>query len=230
MGIDLFSFRIMGLTCLIDENKLAPVSVRLKALEACVMHSVLYNCEAFGPRLPDKLETMYNKLIRTALQVRTSTPALILYIESGLLPIWALVKARQLNYFIRFQDSLKPQSERKLVFDSLLQDPPNYLKHYIQLSETFNDQREIYKHYVKSVKDRIHEYAVKGRTKFATYLTLNPELTPSPFLTSMHPLAIDTIRFRVGSHCLPIETGRWSQRKREDRVCDVCGVVGDEVH
>jgi hypothetical protein len=140
------------------------------------------------------------------------------------------VKARQFKYFRRFQDSLKPQSERKRVFDSLLQDPPNYLKHYIQLSETFNDEREIYKHYVKSVKDRIHEYAVKGRTKFATYLTLNPELTPSPFLRSMHPLAIDTIRFRVGSHCLPIETGRWSQRKREDRVCDVCGVVGDEVH
>ena len=212
------------------ENKLAQVSVRLKALQACVMHSVLHNCEAFGPRLPDKLETIYNKLIRTALQVRTSTPALILYIESGLLPIWALVKARQLKYFSRFQDSLKPQSERKMVFDGLLQDPPGYLKHYIQLGETFNDCQEIYKHYLTSVKSQIREHAAKGRSKYSTYLNLNPELTPSPFLTSMHPLAIDTIRFRLGSHCLPIETGRWSQRKREDRVCDVCGVVGDEVH
>ena len=37
-------------------------------------------------------------------------------------------------------------------------------------------------------------------------------------------------RFRVGSHCLPVETGRWCQKKKEDRICDVCGTPGDEHH
>ena len=46
----------------------------------------------------------------------------------------------------------------------------------------------------------------------------------------MHPFAIDIIRFRVGSHCLPIETGRWCQKKKEDRICDVCESPGDEHH
>lgn len=212
------------------ENKLAPLSVRLKALRVCVMSSVLNNCEAFGPRLPDKLETIYNKLIRTALQVRTNTPALILYIESGLLPIRALVEARQYKYFGRFQDSLKPRAERKLVFDGLLLDPSDFLKHYTELSETYQNHREIYQHHLNSVKDRIRDHVTKGKPKFTMYVTNNPNLEPSPFLNCMHPLTRDILRFRVGSHSLPIETGRWSQRKREDRICDLCGVVGDEVH
>ena len=135
------------------ENKLAPISVRLKALQACVMSSLLYNCEAFGPALPEKLETTYNKLIRSALQVRPNTPPLIIYIESGLLPIRALVEVRQFKYFSRFQDSLRPLSERKTVFDSLMQDPSKYLKHYIQLTETYEDYRDIYKNHLQRMID-----------------------------------------------------------------------------
>ena len=81
-----------------------------------------------------------------------------------------------------------------------------------------------------TIKTRIRDNAAKGRTKFALYLAMNPELVPSPFVRCMHPLTRDIIRFRVGSHNLPVETGRWSRKDREDRVCEVCGVVGDEVH
>ena len=212
------------------ENKMAPLSVRLKALRGCVTNSVLYNCEAFGPRLPDKLETIYNKLIRTAVQVRSSTPALILYIESGLLPIRALMEARQYKYLKRFQDGLRPLSARKQVFDELLQNPSKFLKHYTKLSDTYQNHREIYLHHLNTTKNRIREYAAKGRSKFAVYLSINPELEPSPFINCMHPLTRDVIRFRVGSHSLPVETGRWSGKDRVDRVCDVCGVLGDEIH
>ena len=40
----------------IKENRIAPVSVKLKVLKSCVMSTLLYNCEAFGPRIPDGLE------------------------------------------------------------------------------------------------------------------------------------------------------------------------------
>ena len=46
----------------------------------------------------------------------------------------------------------------------------------------------------------------------------------------MHPTTSDIIRFRVGSHRLPIEMGRWSMIKREDRLCATCNVLGDEEH
>ena len=38
------------------------------------------------------------------------------------------------------------------------------------------------------------------------------------------------IKFRLGSHRLPIETGRWSRIPRNERVCTNCGVLGDEDH
>ena len=212
------------------ENRLAPVSVRLKTLRACVMSSMLYNCEAFGPNTPHKIDTTYNKLIRTALQVRNNTPALILFVESGLLPIRALIDAREYKFFKRFQDSLQPNSERSLVFDELLRNPSRFLKHYIKITDMFQNHRQIYAHHLNAVKVKIRELVAKGKPKFSTYQRYNPDLEPSPFLQCMHPLTCDIIRFRVGSHCLPIETGRWNQRKREERVCDVCDVVGDEMH
>ena len=62
------------------------------------------------------------------------------------------------------------------------------------------------------------------------YLTINPNLDPSPVIDSMHPLAGDLVRFRLGSHNLPIEKGRWSRQPRQERVCSMCNVVGDEMH
>ena len=46
----------------------------------------------------------------------------------------------------------------------------------------------------------------------------------------IHPMASDIIRFRVGSHYLPIETGRWNRKLRHERVCPNCGEIGDEEH
>ena len=38
------------------------------------------------------------------------------------------------------------------------------------------------------------------------------------------------VRLRLSSHSFPIETGRWSRKRREDRLCTKCNVLGDEVH
>ena len=213
------------------ENRLAPISVRLKALRACVESSILYNCETFGSKIPKTLESTYHKLIRAALNIRTNTPVLLLYIESGLLPIRALIEARQFKFFIRFQKSLDPDGDRKIVFDELLQDPSNYLQHYITLNAKYENHHRIYREYTSDVKRKIQENAAKpGSSKFSMYLRINPNLQPSPFIGSMHPLAGDIVRFRLGSHNLPIEKGRWRRLNREDRLCTACNVVGDEHH
>ena len=49
-------------------------------------------------------------------------------------------------------------------------------------------------------------------------------------LVNSNPISVDIIRFRLGSHLLPIETGRWTRTMRENRLCSVCGVLGDERH
>ena len=80
-------------------------------------------------------------------------------------------------------------------------------------------------------KRKIRENAAKpGGSKFREYRKTNPTLQTSPFISSMHPLAGDIVRFRLGSHNLPIEKGRWRRVNPEDRVCTACNVVGDEHH
>jgi hypothetical protein len=214
------------------ENKPAPLSVRLKSLRGCVMMSLLHNCEAFGDKVPKSLESVYHKLIRTALRVRTNTPTLLLYVESGLLPIKALIEARQYKFFTRFQESLAPDADRIIVFNELMQDPSNYLKHYCTLHTKYYDHREIYRSYNNEVKSKIREHASKvtGGTRYKTYISINPNLEESPFIECMHPSSADIVRFRLGSHSLPIEKGRWSRLEPKDRKCNTCGVVGDEHH
>ena len=66
--------------------------------------------------------------------------------------------------------------------------------------------------------------------KYWIYLTMNPNLSPSPFLNRIDAVGKCLTKFRVGSHHLKIETGRWSRVPRNDRLCTICGVLGDESH
>ena len=51
----------------INANRIAPVAVKLKVLKSCVMSTLLYNCETWGPHIPDGLDEMYIKRWKSAL-------------------------------------------------------------------------------------------------------------------------------------------------------------------
>ena len=89
---------------------------------------------------------------------------------------------------------------------------------------------DIYKEFTDVIHKKIHDFAEGGRYKYKIYLDVNPELHVSPFINNLHPLCRNIIRFRLGSHCLPIETGRWSRVTREQRLCETCNVLVDEHH
>ena len=84
--------------------------------------------------------------------------------------------------------------------------------------------------YSDAIRVKIRTFAQQDRYKFKMYLQMNPNLEVSPFINNFHPLSKQIIRFRLGSHCLPIETGRWGRITRENRLCVDCGVLGDELH
>ena len=212
-------------------NRSAPLSVKFKVLKACVMSSLLYNCESFGNNIPKDLENQYYKLIKSTLGVRQSTPNLIVLIESGLLPLKAIITSRQLKFFERFGDSIHPGSPRSRVFELLKEDENEpFIQHYINISNKYSSKEDIYTEYMNDIKQQINSLAQNGHYKFQIYKRFNPTLEPSPFINLPHPLADKAIKFRLGSHKLPIETGRWKGIGRADRVCTECNVLGDEEH
>ena len=216
----------------VRSNRIAPIAIKLKVLTACVTSTLLHNCEAFGNILPNGLEALYYKLIKSALNVRPNTPNEIVLIESGLLPLKALVHKRQLSFFRRFKESLRENSARESVFIELCEEENQtaYLKHYIELHRTYHKPSDIYKEASLELKRVIQEKSISDEHyKYYIYHQFNPQLLPSPFLTCVKGADAIT-RFRLGSHNLPIETGRWSRVKREERLCRSCQVVGDERH
>ena len=98
------------------------------------------------------------------------------------------------------------------------------------MSRTYTSKDEIYTACVSDIKQQINSLADQGKYKFQMYRRMNPSLEPSPFLNLPHPLSDTIIKFRLGSHKLPIETGRWKGLDRCDRVCPECKVLGDEEH
>ena len=67
-----------------------------------------------------------------------------------------------------------------------------------------------------------------------TYLSLNPDLTPSPYSRPQDHIEeynrIAATRLRLGSHHLKIEQGRWSRTPVEERLCDCGSGIQDEKH
>ena len=61
-------------------------------------------------------------------------------------------------------------------------------------------------------------------------MQINPQLEVSPFLTRLDAVGKSLIRFRLGSHNLKIETGRWTNTPRDQRLCLSCNQVEDEFH
>jgi hypothetical protein len=86
----------------IRSNKSAPTKVKIKVLKVCVMSGLLHNCEAFGNTIPKDLEQTYTKMVRSCLNVRSNVPNDIMFIESGLSPIKAIILFRQHNFHERF--------------------------------------------------------------------------------------------------------------------------------
>ena len=145
----------------IRSNRYAPIAVKLNVLCSCVTMALLHGCEAFGPELPKGLEVLYHKLIKSALNVRPSTPNNIVLLESGMMPIHALVYKRQLNFYRRLKKSMGRNSVRRLVFD-MLHIPANitnFIQHYIKLDEKYTNPNEIYTEAISKIKANIRRKA-----------------------------------------------------------------------
>ena len=92
-----------------------------------------------------------------------------------------------------------------------------------------NDEHEI------SAIDRLKQsIRLSSKTKMKTYLKLNPNLSVYPVYQLCNATIPDYLRtefsrFRLSSHRLKIETGRWARLPPEERLC-LCGKIQDEEH
>ena len=121
--------------------------------------------------------------------------------------------------------NLKDQSARKLVMDELKESRCDYFDHYIGLSSLYSSKQAIRDYYDTKLKQEVDDLAASNKYKFAMYKTFKPNLKP---VDMNGPLKY--VRLWLGSHYMPIETGRWRRIPRHDRKCAPCNTLGDERH
>ena len=167
----------------LNSNRLAPLAVKLKVLKACVVSSLLHNCETFGG-CPKEVEKLYYKIIKAALDVRPSTLNNTVLIESGLLPIKAIIFGRQWQFFNLFMDGLQGGT-RNEIMNVLSNRPSPYLKHYFDLRSSYQSKEEIYSYFKLDNEEMIRRNANDGRYKFQIYMDINPHLLPSPYMKKL---------------------------------------------
>jgi hypothetical protein len=212
----------------VKKNTDTPYLVKEKVFSAALTSSILYGCESWlSLTAANCASAMYLTCIRCLLCVRKTTATEICLIETGLPPIYCKVKAAQKRTFDRLVETRRGREDDPFWFVyQMCMDANTPCSRYIRSLDIFDFQ-----HDMDALKNSVQ---TSPRTKYSTYRTIiNPALNKHAMysdkdVSEHHRIA--TTRFRLSSHNLAIEKGRWIRKAREERVCPSCTVIQDEQH
>ena len=219
----------------LNKNNDLPFTIKRKVFENAFLPAILYGCESWLSCDLKPVTKMFNQAMKHLLGVRYSTCTDLCLVEAGFQPVDALIRQRQRTTLQRLW------SERR----DMLDDPFAHAMRIV-LASRYPTSTNITRLLQGNV-DELHLAGEKLRvdirestsSRRVTYKSVtNPDLTTSPLYTTEHHIPEERrkafTRFRVSSHSLAIETGRWNRRGRgrlppEERLCP-CGEVQTEEH
>ena len=210
----------------VKKNNDAPFTVKKKVFEAALMSTILYGCESWlGASSITAALPLYNGCIRQLLGVRKTTANDLCLVEAGLPTLHSRVKAAQKAWFAKRQDRMEMADDPLAHAMRIAAEGRTPAAQYIASLEEFDAAEE---------EAQLHgKIRASQRTKYLTYSTvMNPEMTFHAMYTDIDVKEhhrVTVTRFRLSSHNLAIERGRWTRLPREQRLCQ-CGAVQDEQH
>ena len=215
----------------LDKNKNAPYVVKKKVVDACFNASILYGCESWLGEKPCRdINNMYMKGIKLLLGVRTPTNNDICLIEAGYPSLEAVIRSRQKKFLeTKINERAAIPGDPLMYALSLTHEENPSTSRYI--TELLSHQGNLLQTDINQRKTRIR---TSERSKIITYRCINPTLeTHSIYKVNLKLddyLRTDFTRFRLSSHRLLIETGRWLRLPREARICQCGENVQTEEH
>jgi hypothetical protein len=211
------------------KNEFAPVSVKLKVVNACINAALMYSCEAWGSCPLNTVEILQRKALKMILNVSVSTPSEIVYIESGYQTLKPAIFKRQLKFFRKIKEDCdtNPLSPISQIYAQALQANTPFLRHYKKLDAAFETPKACFNHHAQIQKTNSelkiqHKFETDPDSILGTYKRINPTLQQPAFYRNIccHELDRKTItRYRVGCHYLKIQSGRLAGTDRNARLC-----------
>ena len=197
---------------------------------------MLYGCESWLDGDLKPICKLYNWALKHLLGVRRTTCNDVCYLESGYVPLSAIVKSKQRKFFVNMYRDRITMADDPLgfVLKLVLDNRYNSRKYVYNLinDHVVNDFKNEY----EILKDKLIRSDSSRRVVYRDVinkdLIINDIYTKKNFIIEAHRIAFT--RFRVSSHSLAVETGRWNRRGRgrlpmEERLCS-CGEIQTEIH
>ena len=172
------------------------------------------------------------KAVKALLGVRITTPNALCLIEAGLKPLTAIVQSRQKKFIDRMREKRSEMGDDPLMH--ALKTAREHHKPMQKYIEKIVNGNDFVADEVARIKQAINT-ADTSATKFHTYRSLNPTLDVHSLYSKTAPtipdyLRINFTRYRLSSHQLRVEVGRWSRTPADQRTC-TCGLgVQNEQH
>ena len=226
---------VLKFVSFLKKNNDVPYSIKRRIFEAAFVSTILYGCESWFNADISPITKLYNWALKELLGVRLSTCNDLCYIESGCPPVKDLIRYKQRKFFKQMWVERSGQMDDPLAHAMAITIQYNSSTgKYIQslINNDVNDIEEI----MQKLKDNISH---SNSTRRTFYKVVNPELTVASIYNNKKELVQETYRiaftrFRLSSHSLAIETGRWNRRGRgrlpiEERLC-ICGRIQSEIH
>jgi len=231
-------------------------SLSLKTFDSQISPIMEYASEIwFSNKEVHDLEQIHLKYLKNTLHVKKSSSTTAVYAECGRFPLIIKQKCQVIKYWQRILKLDQGHVLRK-AYNSLLElhslGQVNWCSHVksvleeTQLAVAWDDQNldkktynilkeKLYKTFMDNCMDSINNPDLNP--KLRTYKLFKDEFRLETYLLSMknlnHSLAL--ARFRISSHNLRIETGRYTRPNKtppDQRVCLYCSsqAIEDEMH
>ena len=190
--------------------------------------SLLYSCEAWGniDVIAEKLMLIEKKALKRCLGVKKGTTDDIVYYEINRADLVAVITDRQYKFFQKICLFQQDEAIVKYIVDRFMEMNLTWTRdNFMKLRD---DNVEINK---KERRKRINE---SDKTMCKTYNEITslkePTLLYSSMINDLDRIVIT--RWRLSSHRLHIETGRYKKPivAKEDRLCSICRTLENEDH
>lgn len=230
-----------------------PVYQKCKLFDSLVGSILNFSSEVWGLHDAPDIELIHTKFLRRILGVKKSTNLAALYGELGRVPIQIFRKVNILRYWIKIlkQNDSSIVKQSYLLLKSDTDSGRNYggknWASYVKDILSSNGFRYVWDNQfdieipINSIKQRLLDTymqkwytEINNSSRLQTYCLFKHNFVRELYLDSIHEnkYRVALTRFRTSSHNLFIETGRYDNTLREDRICKSCNMrkIENEYH
>ena len=218
----------------IYKNKNMPYKAKKLVADSVIQSSFLYCSETWmnvNNNNIKPLNTQYMTIIKLLLGVRKSTSNICCLAESGYPSLLALIQDRQKKFYMK---KLSIINDTFPIFKAFKLIESISTKGHTSIYRTVNINHDFLIYDRENIKATIEKDRI-NHTKIKTYNILNNKCTIHDIYSNNELIPehkrLEFTRFRLSSHNLEIESGRWKRIPHINRTCKCDGnAIQDELH